>query len=260
MNCLIRYPCDSEKYEKNNLTYHSWITPCGVIEQNCMEYWYEPAESDFRTKRKKKTGIIHKQSLKRDDTRNLTFCDYYCFCRKFCFVLALKSDEMVKSLCSGKVCIWRKDVIFMRSPQGRIQKIQIAVAGKLASYMDSYYFATVIEQIIQKSTEKKEGWRRPLGHPLNLPVVPMGLYNPVISVVIRQHPPSHACILWISNLDSIFFPFPAPQCSPFKYLSLWLLNPQSLPSNEASPGYQTAYWSKLSHWALPHSTQNCTRS
>ena len=90
------------------------------------------------------------------------------------FVLALKSDEMVKSLCSGKVCIWRKDVIFMRSPQGRIQKIQIAVAGKLASYMDSYYFATVIEQIIQKSTEKKDGWRRPLGHPLNLPVVPMG--------------------------------------------------------------------------------------
>ena len=176
------------------------------------------------------------------------------------FVLALKSDEMVKSLCSGKVCIWRKDVIFMRSPQGRIQKIQIAVAGKLASYMDSYYFATVIEQIIQKSTEKKEGWRRPLGHPLNLPVVPMGLYNPVIPMVIRQHPPSHACILWISNLDSIFFPFPAPQCSPFKYLSLWLLNPQSLPSNEASPGYQTACWSKLSHWALTHSTQNCTRS
>ena len=179
------------------------------------------------------------------------------------FVLALKSDEMVKSLCSGKVCIWRKDVIFMRSPQGRIQKIQIAVAGKLASYMDSYYFATVIEQIIQKSTEKKEGWRRPLGHPLNLPVVPMGLYNPVISVVIRQHPPSHACILWISNLDSIFFPFPAPQCSPFKYLSLWLLNPQSLPSDEASPGYQKTYWipsSKLWHLALPHSTQKYTWS
>ena len=85
MNCLIRYPCDSEKYEKNNLTYHSWITPCGVIKQNCMEYWYEPAESSFRTKREKKTGIIHKQSLKRDDTRNLTFCDYYWFCRKFCF-------------------------------------------------------------------------------------------------------------------------------------------------------------------------------
>ena len=39
-----------------------------------------------------------------------------------------------------------------------------------------------------------------------------------------------------------FFPFPAPQCSPFKYLSLWLLNPQSLPSNEASPGSQKTYW------------------
>ena len=73
------------------------------------------------------------------------------------FVLALKSDEMVKSLCSGKVCIWRKDVIFMRSPQGRIQKIQIAVAGKLASYMDSFYFAAVLVKIIQKSTEKRGG-------------------------------------------------------------------------------------------------------
>ena len=159
----------------------------------------------FPDEKKKKTGIIHKQSLKGDDTRNLTFCDYYCFCRKFCFVLALKSDEMVKSLCSGKVCIWRKNVIFMRSPQGRIQKIQIAVAGKLASYMDSYYFAAVIEKIIQKSTEKKEGWRRPLGQPLYPRMVPMGFYNPVIPMVIRQHPASHACILSIPNLDSIFF-------------------------------------------------------
>ena len=40
-------------------------------------------------------------------------------------------------------------------PQGRIQKIQIEVAGKLASYMDSFYFAAVIVKIIQKSTEKK---------------------------------------------------------------------------------------------------------
>ena len=43
------------------------------------------------------------------------------------------------------------------SPQGRIQKIQIAVARKLASYMDSFYFAAVIVKIIQKSTEKKGG-------------------------------------------------------------------------------------------------------
>ena len=60
-----------------------------------------------------------------------------------------------------------------------------------------------------------------------------------------------------------FFPFPAPQCSPFKYLSLWLLNPQSLPSDEASPGYQKTYWrpsSKLWHLALPHSTQKYTWS
>ena len=125
------------------------------------------------------------------------------------FVLALKSDEMVKSLCSGKVCIWRKDLIFMRSPQGRIQKIQIAVAGKLASYMDSYYFAAVIEKIIQKSTEKKEGWRRPLGHPLYPRMVPMGFYNPVIPMVIRQHPASHA--YFQSRIWTQFFSFP---CSP----------------------------------------------
>ena len=48
------------------------------------------------------------------------------------------------------------------SPQGRIQKIQIAVAGKLASYMDSrVYFAAVIVKIIQKSTEKKVGVEAP---------------------------------------------------------------------------------------------------
>ena len=143
--------------------------------------------------RKKKNGIIHKKSLKRDDTRNLTFCDYYCFCRKFCFVLALKSDEMVKSLCSGKVCIWRKDVIFMRSPQGRIQKIQIAVAGKLASYMDSFYFAAVIVKIIQKSTEKR------------------GVETPPRPSSKSAHGPDGVLQ---SCLDSIFFPFPAPQCSP----------------------------------------------
>ena len=71
--------------------------------------------------------------------------------------MALKSDEMVNSLCSGKVCIWRENFIFMRVPRGRIQKIQIAVAGELASYMDFFYFATVIEKIIQKSTEKNGG-------------------------------------------------------------------------------------------------------
>ena len=126
------------------------------------------------------------------------------------FVLALKSDEMVKSLCSGKVCIWRKDVIFMRSPQGRIQKIQIAVAGKLASYMDSYYFATVIEQIIQKSTEKKEGWRRPLGHPLYPRMVPMGFYNPVIPMVI--HSIQHLMHVYFQSRTSTQF-FSVP-CSP----------------------------------------------
>ena len=101
-----RCPFDSGKYEKNNSTYHScnhamwrnWTELYGIL---IWASWVRfPDEK--------------KQSLKGDDTRNLTFCDYYCFCRKFCFVLALKSDEMFKSLCSGKVCIWRENVIFMR--------------------------------------------------------------------------------------------------------------------------------------------------
>ena len=62
------------------------------------------------------------------------------------------------------------------------------------------------------------------------------------------HPDSYStassisCILSIPNLDSIFLPFPGSGCSPFKYHSLWLLNPKSLPSNEASPGSQKTYW------------------
>ena len=80
------------------------------------------------------------------------------FAGNFCFVLALKSDEMVNSLCSGQVCIWRENFDHLyESPQGRIQKIQIAVAGKLASYMDYFYFAAVIVKIIQKISGKKSG-------------------------------------------------------------------------------------------------------
>ena len=85
----------------------------------------------------------------------------------------------------------------MKVPRGRIQNIQIAVAGKFASYMDSFYFAAIIEKITQKLLGRKVGgrWRGhgPLGHPLNP------------RMVIRQHPASHACILSIPNLDSIFF-------------------------------------------------------
>ena len=104
INCLI---LDIPgKYEKNNSTYHScnhamwrnWTELYGIL---IWASWVRFPDQK-------------KQSLKGDDTRNLTFCDYYCFCRKFCFVLALKSDEMFKSLCSGKVCIWRENVIFMR--------------------------------------------------------------------------------------------------------------------------------------------------
>ena len=100
---------------------------------------------------------------------------------------------MVKSLCSGKVCIWRENFDHLyEGPQGRIQEIQIAVAGKLASYMDSFYFAAVTVKIIQKSTEKKVGVEAPPRLSLNLRMVPMGFYNPVIPMVIRQHPASHA--------------------------------------------------------------------
>ena len=117
--------------------------------------------SQVSGRKEKKNGIIHKQSLKRDDTRNLTFCDYYCFCRKFCFVLALKSDEMFKSLRFWESLYLTRKRHLYEIPQGRILKIQIAVARKLASYMDSFYFAAVIVKIIQKSTEKRRGWRRP---------------------------------------------------------------------------------------------------
>ena len=90
----------------------------------------------------------------------------------FCFGSKIRRNGQ-ETLFWESLYLTQKNHLY-ESPQGQIQKIQIAVAGKLASYMDSYYFATVIEQIIQKSTEKKDGWRRPLGHPLNLPVVPMG--------------------------------------------------------------------------------------
>ena len=72
-------------------------------------------------------------------------------------------------------------------PQGQIQKIQIAVAGKLASYMDSSYFAAVIAKNNTKINRKKGGrveGRGPLGHPLNPLMVPMGFYNPIIPMVI----------------------------------------------------------------------------
>ena len=83
--------------------------------------------------------------------------------------------------------------------------------------------------------------RGPLNHPLNPLMVPMGFYNPIIPMVIRQHPASHA--YFQSRISTQFFcPLPASGCSPFKYHLLWLLNPQSLPSNEASPGSQKTYW------------------
>ena len=89
----------------------------------------------------------------------------------FCFGSKIRRNGQ-ESLFWESLYLTRKRHLY--SPQGRIHKIQIAVAGKLASYMDSFYFAAVIVKIIQKSTEKKGGgWRRPLGHPLNPRMVPM---------------------------------------------------------------------------------------
>ena len=64
-----------------------------------------------------------------------------------------------------------------------------------------------------------ERWRGhgPLGHPLNPRMVPMGFYNPVST--------------------QFFFRSLLPSVPRF--------NPQSLPSNEASPGSQKTYWTLL---------------
>ena len=123
------------------------------------------------------------------------------------------------------------------SPQDRIQKIQIAVAGKLASYMDTFYFAAVIVKIIQKSTEKKEVVEAPPRTSSKSAHGPDGVLQSCYPDGYSTAS-SLASILSIPNLDSIFFPFPAPRCSPF-------LNPQSLPSNKASPGSQKTYWTVL---------------
>ena len=110
----------------------------------------------------------------------------------FCFGSKIRRNGQ-ETLFWESLYLTQKNHLY-ESPQGQIQKIQIAVAGKLASYMDSFYFAAVIVKIIQKSTGKKRGWRRPIGHPLNLRIVPMGFYNPVIPMVIHDsRPASHAC-------------------------------------------------------------------
>ena len=89
----------------------------------------------------------------------------------FCFGSKIRRNVQ-ESLFWKSLYLARKRHLY-EIPQGRIQKIQIEVAGRLASYMDSFYFAAVIVKVIQKSTEKKGGWRRPLGHPLNPRMVPM---------------------------------------------------------------------------------------
>ena len=77
----------------------------------------------------------------------------------FCFGSKIRRNGQ-ESLFWERLYLARKRHLH-ESPQGRIQKIQIAVAGKLASYMDSFYFAAVIVKIIQKSTGKKGGGGAP---------------------------------------------------------------------------------------------------
>ena len=92
------------------------------------------------------------------------------------------------------------------SPQGQIQKIQIAVAGRLASFMDCSKFAAVIVKIIPKLTEKKgeDGGAWPPQPSSKSADGPDG-------VLQSYHPDDYSTassisrILSIPNLDSIFF-------------------------------------------------------
>ena len=161
----------------------------------------------------------------------------------FCFGSKIRRNGQ-ESLFWESLYLTRKRHLY--SPQGRIQKIQIAVAGKLASYMYSFHFAALIEKITQKLTGKKVGEIKVEGARPPRPSS-KSAHGPY-AVLQSCYPDGYSTassisyILSIPNLDSIFFPFPTPQCSPFKYLSLWLLNPQSLPSNEASLGSQKTFW------------------
>ena len=76
----------------------------------------------------------------------------------FCFGSKIRRNGQ-ESLFWESLYLTRKNHLY-ESPQGQIQKIQIAVAGKLASYMDSSYFAAVIVKIMPKFNRKKGGgWR-----------------------------------------------------------------------------------------------------
>ena len=70
----------------------------------------------------------------------------------FCFGSKIRRNGQ-ESLFWESLYLTRKHHLY-ESPQGQIQKIQIAVAGKLASYTDSSYFAAVIVKIIPKLTGK----------------------------------------------------------------------------------------------------------
>ena len=149
---------------------------------------------------------------------------------------------MVKSLCSGKVCIWRESVIFMRVPRVRSRKFRWRWLGNLPAMWILLFCCRNCKNNTKINRKKGgEGGGGATPRPSS-----KSAHGPD-GVLQSCHPYGYStascisCILSIPNLDSIFSPFPAPRCSPFKCLSLWLLNPQSLPSNEASPGSQKTY-------------------
>ena len=113
----------------------------------------------------------------------------------FCFGSKIRRNGQ-ESLFWESLYLTRKHHLY-ESPQGQIQKIQIAVAGKLCQLNGFFLFCCRNCKNNTKINRKKlkggrvEG-RGPLGHPLNPLMVPMGFYNPIIPMVIRQHPASHA--------------------------------------------------------------------
>ena len=188
--------------------------------------------------KEKKTGIIHKQSLKRDDTGNLTFCDNYWFCRKFCFGSKIRRNGQ-ESLFWESLYLAQRRHLYAESA-GSDPENSDSGGRETCQLYGFLLFCCRNWTNNTKINRKKGGVEAP---PRPSSKSALGPYG----VLQSWHPDGYSTassisrILSIPNLDSIF-PFPAPQYSPFKYLSLWLLNPQSLPSNEVSPGYQKTYW------------------
>ena len=137
--------------------------------------------------------------------------------------LKIRRNGQESLICSGKVCIWRESVIFMRVPRVRSRKFRWRWLGNLPAMWILLFCCRNCKnntKINRKKGGRVEG-ARPLGHPLNPRMVPMGFYNPVIPMVIRQHPASHAYfqsrILTQFFLRSLLPGVPRLNASPFGF-------------------------------------------